>query len=233
MYMLESTFLQTAIRLARLGFRVHPVAPGGKHPLVPGWPDAATTDEGQILEWARRYPRANAGVVTGKGLNVIDIDSKHGVDGFASLACLEDELGQLPSTYSVDTPGGGRHLYFATHPDVVIRNSAGRLGLGVDDRGHHGYVVGEGSVVNGRSYALHGSCRTITPLPQLWVERLLVLQEKPTERRRPGVPFVPGRTGGTTPEHGLHSNASSTSSGSPNQGIATGRSTGPPTALAN
>jgi hypothetical protein len=56
--------------------------------------------------------------------------------------------------------------------------------------------VGEGSIIGGCRYIQRGPYRRIAPLPQAWVERLLALQEKPTERRRPGVPLVCSTRGG-------------------------------------
>ena len=69
----------------------------------------------------------------------------------ASLKKLQAEHGCLPKTVTVKT-GKGRHRYFRCG-DARIRNSAGRLGKGIDVRGDGGYVVAAGSVhVSGADY---------------------------------------------------------------------------------
>ena len=52
------------------------------------------------------------------------------------------------------TPSGGQHLYFRLPPEADLRNTAGHLGRHIDTRASGGYVVGPGSVVNGRRYRL-------------------------------------------------------------------------------
>jgi hypothetical protein len=52
---------------------------------------------------------------------------------------------ELPETPIVET-GRGSHLYFALPPDVVVRNSVGKLAPNVDIRGEGGQVVFVGSL---------------------------------------------------------------------------------------
>jgi Bifunctional DNA primase/polymerase, N-terminal len=59
----------------------------------------------------------------------------------------------LPRTFSVRTPSGGLHLYFAA-PAQRLGNTAGKLGRGIDTRGAGGYVVGPGSVCNAGYYRI-------------------------------------------------------------------------------
>jgi hypothetical protein len=124
-----------------------------KHPRPShGFLDA-TTDAGTIGSWSRRWPNSNVGIVTGprSGLLVIDVDPRHG--GGEALAALEREHGQLPETVEAVTGSGGRHIVFAYPAQHVIRNSAGRLGRGLDVRGDGGYIVAPPSVhVLGRPY---------------------------------------------------------------------------------
>jgi hypothetical protein len=111
----------------------------GKHPRIPNGHIGATTDPGQIRRWWSRWPDANIGIPTGKrsGLLVLDIDDH----GFTSLDALEEEHGQLPETLTVRTGGGGMHVYLKYPAGCGIRNSAGRVGLGLDMRGEGGYIV--------------------------------------------------------------------------------------------
>src|SRR5262249_31309904 len=112
----------------------------GKHPRTRYGVKDATTDPEQIRIWWSSWPDANVGIATGagSGLVVLDLDAK--AEGEASLAALEAVHDLLPPTVTASTGGGGRHLLFA-HPGVELRNSAGKLGAGLDVRGDGGYVV--------------------------------------------------------------------------------------------
>lgn len=123
----------------------------GKHPRIPNGHGGATTDEGRIRRWWSRWPDANIGIPTGErsGLLVLDIDAH----GFTSLDGLEEEHGQLPETLTVKTGGGGMHVYLKYPPGSGIRNSAGRVGLGLDLRGEGGYVVAPPSRTDKGAYA--------------------------------------------------------------------------------
>jgi len=72
-------------------------------------------------------------------LLVLDIDPRHG--GPASLAQLEVQYGPLPKTVTAATGGGGCHYYFRYPLDGMYRNTAGKLGPGIDTRGAGGYVL--------------------------------------------------------------------------------------------
>ena len=65
---------------------------------------------------------------------MLDVDGQAGSD---TLHQLELEHGALPATVSVVTGGGGAHYYFRS--TVPVRNSAGRLGRGLDVRGNGGF----------------------------------------------------------------------------------------------
>jgi hypothetical protein len=56
-------------------------------------------------------------------------------------------------TFTVRTPGRGRHLYFQAPDGARLRNTVGRLGPLIDTRADGGYIVSAGSVVDGRLYA--------------------------------------------------------------------------------
>jgi Bifunctional DNA primase/polymerase, N-terminal len=72
--------------------------------------------------------------------------------GDAALVELQRRHGNLPVTWQATTGGGGAHYYFRS--DAEIRNSAGKIGQGIDIRGLGGYVVAPPRRhVSGRSYA--------------------------------------------------------------------------------
>jgi hypothetical protein len=124
----------------------------GKHPigtLVARGLLGATTDEKLVRHWWASAPTANIGMATGRDRVALDIDPRHGGD--KTLATLEEKHGALPDTWSTITGGGGRHLFFGA--EVEVRNSAGKIGPGVDLKGDRGYVILPPSGhLSGRSY---------------------------------------------------------------------------------
>ncbi len=141
------TMREHALALARQGFAVFPIAAGAKSPpLVLGWQHAATSDEAQIESWWTQWPAANVGIHT-TGFCVIDVDPKKG--GYESLENLHGEIARedgcgLTATLEVETPSGGRHLYYRCGV-ADVRNGVDVLGPGLDIRTTNGYVVGAGS----------------------------------------------------------------------------------------
>lgn len=112
----------------------------GKHPITPQGLKNATTRKDWIAAWWKKWQYANVAIATGQasGIVVVDIDPRHG--GNDALDDLFVKHGAFPDTAEVMTGGGGRHFYFK-HPGVEIRNSAGKLGSGIDIRGDGGYVL--------------------------------------------------------------------------------------------
>ena len=192
--------LSSALAAADAGWHVFPCAAGSKRPaLRDNWQDLATTDRGRIRAWWARQPY-NVGIACGpSGLVVIDLDvardrpegsDGRGLDGPASGAdalrglCRVHGQRYPAGTYTVETPSGGSHLYF-TAPEAPVRNSAGRLGPRIDVRADGGYVVADGSVIDGRRYTARGDFLPLAlPLPG-WLERLLTAPPALPELIRP------------------------------------------------
>jgi hypothetical protein len=145
----SSDKLTAALALAKRGFRVFPLVPDGKTPAIKAWPEKATTDLSTLEKWFGSPRNYNIGIATGNGLTVIDIDCKNGRNGFESYSALA-ALHDIPDSYTVTTPTGGKHVYLASNEDH--RNSASKLGEGVDVRGLGGFVVGPGSTIGGAFY---------------------------------------------------------------------------------
>ena len=85
------------------------------------------------------------------------VDSKD--DGVKELQKYQREHGAL-NTYTVSTPSGGFHYYFNYDPQnylmtTYLTNRTKYRNCGLDIRTNGGYVVGAGSVVDGRAYEIH------------------------------------------------------------------------------
>lgn len=130
--------LKAALAYARIGWAVFPVGEDCRSPLVgppPGGQKGeggcwrATTDPAVLTDWWTRWPSANMSLACGEksGAWALDVDHHGAVDGFESLAILEDQFGQLPDTPKAKTPGGGEHLIFKH-----IQNLPNRVGIWVE-----------------------------------------------------------------------------------------------------
>src|SRR5262249_59410966 len=82
-------------------------------------------------------------IATVKPSNIFGVDVD-GIDAEGELRKLEAQHGALPPTVEVIT-ARGRHAYFKM-PAAPIRNSAGKLGPGLDIRATGGYVLAPPSV---------------------------------------------------------------------------------------
>jgi P4 family phage/plasmid primase-like protien len=136
--------LDHALKLAAAGKPVFPCRPN-KAPFVKGGFEAATTDEKQIRAWWAKHPSAMIGMPTGpaSGVWALDIDAAkvgENKDGYASLEELTAKYGPLPATRTHKTAGGGTHYLFR-YNGRDIRNSAGKVGVKIDVRGHGGYII--------------------------------------------------------------------------------------------
>ncbi len=132
----------------------------GKHPAI-RW--------GELAPGEQVHGSAGHGIATGIRSDVFVVDT----DGPEADARFR-ALGPLPDTYTVTTPSGGRHYYFA-HPGFPVRSSVGEYdwredvdGFVVDSQGKKSKrstcidVRGEGGMVvtpgsphkSGRTYAV-------------------------------------------------------------------------------
>ena len=161
-----------AVEAARRGWAVFPCRPSDKRPAVPDWERRACADPERV---GRYWPsdHHNIGIACGPSrLVVIDLDTHSPLpddwrlpgihDGRDVLALLAEWAGQpWPVTYTVTTPTGGLHLYYAAPDGPGIRNSAGKIGPLIDVRGGGGYVLAAGSVLDERAYPGNPECREL------------------------------------------------------------------------
>ena len=175
------SLLDAALSLARKGGPILPLKSGAKLPAIQRGIKDASTAVARIRLWWGYNPDYNIGMRT-DGLLVIDVDVADGKPGPESLAAAEATLGALPPTLEQRTASGGRHLIFRqTEPGPdqdFLSNSAGKLGPGLDTRGHdRGYiVVAPSRLADGGTYAWvegHGPDEIeVAVLPDAWAERL-------------------------------------------------------------
>ncbi|MFJ4987922.1 bifunctional DNA primase/polymerase [Streptomyces sp. NPDC088732] len=160
----------------------HDYKQGGKHPVHKRWQVEASTDWAAVARWWRAAPTANIGIATGEasGIFVLDVDPDSG--GLDSLTALEEKHGPLPTTWRVETGSGGLHFYFAW-PGFNPKNSAGKLGDGLDIRADGGQVVVPPSVSVKGPYSLRDDAEP-APAPAWLVDML-----------RPPAPREPSPTG--------------------------------------
>jgi len=134
--------LAAALDYATQGLQVLPLI--GKAPLVKNGLHDASSDPDLIRAWWHRWPWANVGIRVPKCCVVLDIDPRH--DG--SNWKLETLLGQLPTTLTCATGGGGLHLWYLypgqdsgeeLHQGILNKS-------GIDLRASKSYVVSPPSV---------------------------------------------------------------------------------------
>ena len=132
-----------ALDYARRGWRVFPAYPiipnrhctcpkqycsnPGEHPRIRDWLNRATTDEEQIREWCKRWPRSNVAIATGQasGIVVLEVDS----DIWEQECALElNDLFNmvfkiLEKTLWAFSGDGREHFYFAIEGEIRCRNN--------------------------------------------------------------------------------------------------------------
>jgi Bifunctional DNA primase/polymerase, N-terminal len=98
-----------------------------------------------------------------KGTFVVDLDGEQAGRDFVNMC---GRHGEPPPTLTVIT-GRGKHLYFRSSAEV--KNSAGRIGPGIDTRGPGGYTIAPPSVhPSGSVYLLDRRCLEVADAPQ-WI----------------------------------------------------------------
>lgn len=160
-----------------------PCVPNGKTPLLKSWQSLATANPETIERWATRYPGCNWGVATGpvSGVFALDVD---GEAGRVSLATLEMQYGALPVTLTSITgrDDGGEHRWWRYPAGRTVRNSAGKLGVGLDVRAAGGYVIVPPSVhPSGKPYSFDDENAPISDAPE-WLLELAARSDTPTPR---------------------------------------------------
>lgn len=212
-----SDMREAAVAYTRRGFHVFPVhglmgngqctcgrrdcGDAAKHPIPRTGLLAATNSPDAVARWDEVYGagRYNLGIRTGaeSGLLVLDVD---GTEGIAALHELTGSV--FPQTVAATT-GRARsyHIYFR-HPGFPVRNSAGKLGVGLDLRGDGGYVVAPPSRhATGRAYAwLKGRApgeMELAPAPDWLLARIAPQEPRTAPREAVETPIPEGQRNST------------------------------------
>lgn len=141
--------LSEALRYAQMGWRVLPLIPRGKIPLINGGYKGATNDPYQIGIWWKNFPDANIGLAPEEDVLVIDLDSPGSISSFWDTYG-EDLDGLSPPIAST---GRGMHIYLRVYPEFQVPLATG-VAEGFDLRGMgRGYVLAPPSIhPSGRKY---------------------------------------------------------------------------------
>lgn len=109
----------------------------GKHPILLGWEDNASTDLDIITGWWQRWPWANVGIAAGKsGILAFDIDSyKDSYEGDKLITAADED------TITSLSGGGGAHLIYRLSEGDYYTNAKGALPAGIDIRCYGGQFV--------------------------------------------------------------------------------------------
>lgn len=108
------TVKNTALELAKHGFKVFPLVPNTKRPIKDQSYLTATNDPQTVAKWFDHEPNINLGLsLSDSNLIVVDIDNHNNNDIRTIFQTLSDQGYMLPAdTYIEQTPSGGLHLFY-------------------------------------------------------------------------------------------------------------------------
>lgn len=141
---------KAALSYVEKKYRVIPVVPGQKTPMLKAWHENAFTTAEQVNAHWSQHPESNIAICPeDNGYCIVEQDPGGSVEGL-----------NLPETYEVESPRGGTHYYFLGS----LPPSVGKLAPHVDTRGKSSYVLVPPSVVNGKTYRVKAK-RPVAVLP--------------------------------------------------------------------
>lgn len=193
----ENLILRHALALAEAGYLVFPCRQLDKRPATGNGLLDASSDPVVVRRWFGAGRDLNLAVACGlqpNGTNLLAVDIDPTKGGFESWNALVDQHDPLPLGPTHMTRSGGQHRFFDAPED--LRNTAGRLGPGIDTRGQGGYVVVPPSKVVdhdtgeiGHYTSSKASSLVTVPVPMLpaWLCRLLVEPIEASVARHPSM----------------------------------------------
>jgi hypothetical protein len=143
----KQAVLAFALMYAACGMRVFPVT-ADKKPLIK-WKEGASADPAAIEAMWRRWPYADIAWALPAGVVVLDIDVKHGLNGYRDFVRLTGSSAFGAETPMTTMPSGGLQLFYAG--SKTYKNAAPAIpGTGLDTRAEGGLVVLPGPATGGR-----------------------------------------------------------------------------------
>ncbi|MDE7023324.1 MAG: bifunctional DNA primase/polymerase, partial [Ligilactobacillus sp.] len=108
------TVKNTALELAKHGFKVFPLVPNTKRPIKDHSYLTASNDPQTVAKWFDDLPQANLGLeLASKSLVVVDIDNHNSAGIRDTMQKMADQRCTLPTnTYIEQTPSGGLHFFY-------------------------------------------------------------------------------------------------------------------------
>lgn len=187
------SFYNAALQLSRMGFHVFPLIENSKLPAVKSFTEIATNNPDiiktfwldPILEMSHAN---NIGIATskfgeGQALIVLDIDNKKGKEGSKTLLKLELEGLDFPKTLTQKTPSGGIHLIYKTQTPL---KQGVNIWPGIDVRSKGGFIVGAGSLIDGKPYTFDkNSITQVANAPQWLIDKLKIKEKSKLENKKP------------------------------------------------
>lgn len=168
----------TALELARRGYKVFPLVPNTKQPLKGQSYLTASNHPLTVAKWFTDTPQANLGLeLASKSLIVVDIDNHSGTSIRDAMQALHDQGCHLPTdTYIEQTPSGGLHFFYTgTVPVKRVTNFIPNVDLLAD------FTVIAPSVINGDAYRSIDSKHTYNDIKEAPKWLLEALSNKPKQ----------------------------------------------------
>lgn len=183
----EKARYSDALKLAKRGFHLFPVAHNDKDPpTIANWNAAATTDPATLKKWFYTPNPPNIAIAAKKsGLLIADLDMKRG-DGIAAFRAIVGDDGM--KTLTSETPSGGQHKIYKMPAGMDIANSVGKIDGSIDIRSNRGtnggYIVAPGSVVDGKPYRFLADV-PIADAPQSLIDAIVAVSARAERRAAP------------------------------------------------
>ena len=154
----------------RFRWRVFPLVPAQKNPLIGDWQLLGPPSAQQVTQWWHRWPNANIGLLCGQGSGVVvaDVDPRNGGD--STWAEWLDLHGRPNTLEALSGRGEGGHYFFQAADTPLAKT---KLGPGVDGLGERSYVILSPSLhpESGRPYEWIPEGIPPGPLPAWLLER--------------------------------------------------------------
>ena len=172
--------LAWALRYADADLLIFPVNAGKKPLTTHGFKDASSDPE-VIKAWRMKWAHCEFALAAPAGVVVVDVDIKHGKNGYADFKRLAGCDPRDVPTPSATTPSGGVQVFYAA--SKPYKNAVAIDGTGIDIRTAGGYVVLP-SDGNGREWLrpLIGADGVVAPLlpAPAWLD--VALRKTPSKR---------------------------------------------------